>query len=172
MHQIVKLEMMRVGIETVTIKAIYEGGKNSTTHFNPFKDTLRIHSYIALHGIIAIICNLLLISMMVLAFHFSNLPTYVPIYISYLTVTSLYLLLVNIFYRVRNIKRLFGEELLAMAIHMLLAHLLLWLTLDIFRWNYVVITPFVVVLVSLINIPLARFLDYLYNRIRQRKSKN
>ena len=164
MHQIVKLEMMRVGIETVTIKAIYEGGKNSTTHFNPFKDTLRIHSYIALNGIIAIICNLLLISMMILAFHYSNLPTYAPIYISYLTTTILYLLLVNIFYRVKNVKRLFGEELLAMAIHMLVAHLLLWLTLDIFHWNYVAITPFVVVFASLINIPLARLFYYIENK--------
>ena len=157
MHQIVKLEMMRVDIETVPIKAIYEGGKNSTTHFLPFMDTLRIHSYIALHSIPSIICNLILISSMILAFHYSNLPTYAPIYISYLISTTLYLLLVNIVYRVRNIKRLFGEELLAMAIHMLVVHLLLWLTIDIFHWNYIVITPFVVVLASLINIPLARF---------------
>ena len=157
MHQIVKLEMMRVDIKTVPIKAIYEGGKNSTTHFLPFMDTLRIHSYIALHGITAIICNLLLISMMIVAFHYSSLPTFAPIYICYLISTFLYLLLVNIFYRVRNITRLIGEELLAMAIHMLVAHLLLWLTLDIFHWYYVAITPFVVVLASLINIPLARF---------------
>ena len=171
MNQVMRLQMMHVDIITLPIKTIYIDG-NSTTHFNPFKDTLRIHSLIAYHAIASIICNLLLISMMILAFHYTSLPTYAPIYISYLGTTLLYLLIVNIIYPVRNRWACIGVELLSTGLEMLIAHLLLWLTLDIFHWNYIAITPFVVVFASLINIPLARFLDYANKSVEKEKNNN
>ena len=163
MNQIVKLQMMHADIATVPIKAIYEGGRNSTTHFAPFKDTLRIHSFITLHAVPCIICNLILISAMLVGFTYLNLPTYASIYISYFTCTCLYLLLVNIIYCVKSKRKCIGIELLAMLIHMLIAHLLLWLTIDIAHWNYIAITPFVVVFASLFNIPLAWLLHKIGN---------
>ena len=172
MNQIIRLQMMHVDIITLPIKTIYEGGKNSTTHFAPFMDTLRIHSLIAYHAIPCILCNLILISMMILAFHYTSLPTYAPIYISYLGVTLLYIALVNIIYPVRNRWASIGVELLSTGLEMLIAHLLLWLTIDIFKWNYIAITPFVVVLASLINIPLAAFLDYANRSIEKEKNNN
>ena len=168
MNQIVKLQMMHADIVTVPIKTIYEGGKNSTTHFAPFKDTLRIHSFIALHSIPAIICNFLLISLILVGFTYLDLPRYASIYLSYFVSTCLYLLLINIIYRVKSKRKCFGVELLAMLLHMLIAHLLLWLTIDIFYWNYIAITPFVVVLVSMINVLLAWFLHLIKNIHRTR----
>lgn len=166
MNQVMRLQMMHVDIITLPIKTIYIDG-NSTSHFKPLKDTLRIHSLIAYHAIPSIICNLILISMMILAFHYTNLPTYVPIYLSYASTTLLYLLIVNIIYPVRHRWALIGVELLSTGLEMLIAHFFLWLTLDIFQGPYVAITPFVVVLASLINIPLALFLDYAKRNIKK-----
>ena len=171
MNQIVRLQMMHADIITLPIKMIYHDN-NSTTHFAPFMDTLRIHSLIAYHGIPCILCNLILISMMILAFHYTSLPTYAPIYISYLGVTLLYIALVNIIYPVRNRWASIGVELLSTGLEMLIAHLLLWLTIDIFKWNYIAITPFVVVFASLINIPLAAFLNYANRSIEKEKNNN
>lgn len=171
MSQIMRLQMMRVDIVTIPIKTIYEGGKNSTTHFAPFKDTVRIHSLIALHGLTSIITSLILISLIVLAFHYTSLPTYAPIYISYLATTLLYLVIVNIAYPVRNRWRSIGIELLSTGLEMLIAHFLLWLTIDIFQWNYIAVTPFAIVIASLINIPLALFLDLAKKSIKKQKQE-
>ena len=164
MNQIVKLQMMHAKIVTLPIQTIYFDG-NSTSHFAPIKDTIRIHSTILLRALPAVISNSLLISAIIVGIKYLSLPLFAIVYFSYLIMSLLYMFTINIIYDIKSVKKFIFSELIITIIKMSLCHLLLWLTIVILGWNYIAITPFIVVALSLLNILFA----YVIYKIKKTK---
>ena len=157
MNQIVKLQMMHVDFVTVEIETIYIH-QNNGTHFLPMRDTLRIQSHIFINALPAILCNAILVTLFLLAVNYSNIPHVGVVYLTYLVSTSLYLLLLNVFYPVASILKQIIKETTPMVLKASLAALLTWVFIDTLG-----ISPFIFILIvfvlSFINVPFAFLID-------------
>ena len=154
MNQIVVFQMMQAPLYTLPIETIYLDN-NSRSHFSPFKDTFRIQTIIFLHSIMAIICNLLLTALLIIAFHYKvtdTLGIFGSTIIAYTGTFLLYFLLINIRYPTQTFFRRLFKELLFVAIKMSTCLGMLQLTVGLFHWSYFAMVPIWVFICTTLNV--------------------
>ena len=157
MNEMVVFQMMQSPLYTLPIETIYLDN-NSRSHFAPFRDTFRIQTIIFLHSIAAIICNLLLVALMIVAFHFKmseTLSYFGVVFGSYTALFLIYFLVINIAYPTRNFFRRLLKELLFTALKMSTCLLTLFLTVNVFHWNFYAMIPISVFACTSLNVAFA-----------------
>ena len=157
MNEMVVFQMMQSPLYTLPIETIYLDN-NSRSHFAPFKDTFRIQTIIFLHAIPAIICNLLLVALMIVAFHFhmdETLSYFGVVFGSYTALFLIYFLIINIVYPTRNFFRRLLKELLFTALKMSSCLLTLFLTVNLLHWNFYAMIPISVFACTSLNVAFA-----------------
>ena len=151
MNQMVVFQMMQTPLYTIEIETIYLD-HNSRSHFAPFRDTFRIQTIIFIHSIAAIICYGILMALMMIAFKHQMAPVLPITYVCYTACFLLYFLILNIIYPTKSFFRRLFKELLFVALRMASCHLILELTLTVFRWNFYAMVPVAVIITAFINV--------------------
>lgn len=154
MNEIVVFQMMQAPLYTLPIETIYLDN-NSRSHFAPFRDTFRIQTIIFLHSIGAILCNLLLTFLLIIAFRNNMTQTMTPmgvVFCAYTAVFLLYFLIINIFYPTKSFFRRLFKELLFTALKMSTCLLTLFITVYLFHWTYYAMIPISVFACTSLNV--------------------
>ena len=129
MNQIVLFQIKHYEIVPLPIETIYLE-ENSSSHFSPVRDTIRIQSRILSHSIVALLGNILLI----LGIYFgikNNINSVLTVSVSYLTTSALYLAVISLVYpSKKSFKRLLKE-----CAYMLMRMLLTWVIIYSFVIN-------------------------------------
>lgn len=158
MNQIVLFQIKHYEIVPLPIETIYLE-ENSSSHFSPVRDTIRIQSRILSHSIVALLGNILLI----LGIYFgikNSINSVLTVSVSYLITTAFYLAVISLVYPSKKpFKRLLKE-----CTYMLMRMLLTWVIIYSFVINLnlpiEVFAPVAVIFSSSMNV----LISYLVRR--------
>ena len=150
MNQITLFELKGYKNYQVPIKTIYLDDNNKT-HFDPFKDTMRIQSRILLHAIPALICNSLLIFLIIFGLY-RDVEWFMIVPLSYLATFFLYMCITLFMYTNRKPGKAFLKEGLFFLLRLCVGTALVYLFVILLHWPYGLMVPLIVILTVHINL--------------------
>ncbi len=146
MNQLIRCQMMQYPVYSLPIQTIYADAENSTSHFRPVRDTLKIQGIILWHSIPALFTNALLMFLLITFMERDMAPLWLDTFLAYTSCFFLYFLLLSIFYPSQRFYRRLGKELLFTAIRLAACYQLLSLFISVL---HLPVIPFVVLSVIL-----------------------
>lgn len=156
-NQLTSFQLRNYQIVTMPIEIIYIEN-NSKTHFSNFKDTTLLHLKIINKGLPALLCLALLITGLILLYHFGYIYYHLMVFPCYIASSFLYIGLISIIEPSRRPIKRMCKELIYTFIKMTFVFLLMYLFINAFRMSYFVSIPVLVILACFYNLLLAKII--------------
>ena len=153
MNQIVLFQLKQYTIKEVEVKTIFLDN-NSRSHFNPFKDTIRIQYRILSHSYFALLSLGFGIFFSIFFFD-KGLPLWGSLGLGYLVSLVLYFVISIILYSSKNIAKMTIINITFILIKYGASVALIYFFVAFLHQSHYVFIPLVMILISFVNVPLA-----------------